>query len=188
MFDEPWLKSLEAFILRVMSKVDYHAMFEAKVISQDAQGNLAIEFFSPKMPSMTGVEIRYGVPGIKAEVKAGATVLVGFVDGEPTKPYATIWRPESINKLIVDSENFTVKMSSTLLGDAAILGVARATDPVAVGDPVVPVMASFVLPSVPPPTSPIPVQLLAGVPVPIYLVTPIQGQIVSGSLKVKAEL
>jgi len=94
---------LEAIVTRVLQRVDYLAMYPSTVILQNADGSLELKPDNPKLAGMSKVPIRYGVPGVRAEVPAGARVAIEFEDGDPSKPIATVWDPDSgVTTLIFD--------------------------------------------------------------------------------------
>jgi hypothetical protein len=83
---------LADIIRGVMRGVDYHALYPAKVISQNSDdGSLELTPQSSKLAGMSRVPIRTGVPGMKVKVAAGGVVLVGFENGNPQSPVATLW-------------------------------------------------------------------------------------------------
>lgn len=104
--------AFEHAVRAALSRVDYLAMYPAKVVVQDAGGLLEVMPDDQRIPPLTGVPLRLSVPG-SVRVSAGARVLVGFDSGRPDHPYASLW------------ESATLERAD--LG-AATLGVARETD------------------------------------------------------------
>lgn len=81
---------LASLVRQETHHVDLYAIRSAKVASQNGDGSLEITLDDPSLPGMSKVPIAYGIPGITAEVLAGARVHVGFEGGSPAKPYAVV--------------------------------------------------------------------------------------------------
>jgi hypothetical protein len=85
-----------ANIIKRETQTDYFALYPARVVRQNADGTIDVKVDSPKMPGMSKLPIRHGVPGVTAlEVATGARVLVGFEGAQPSKPYAALWEGAS---------------------------------------------------------------------------------------------
>jgi hypothetical protein len=84
---------IKAIIERIVGeRLDYLALYPARVVSQSIiDGSLDVQPDDTRLPPMQNVPIRYGVPGVRAEVSAGAQVLIGFEQGNPSRPVATLW-------------------------------------------------------------------------------------------------
>lgn len=88
------LGPLAAIVRALTARVDYCALYRAKVISQSADlltvdvQPTAVDPLTgnPRMPGLTAVPLRAPAPG--ATVVASGFVLVGFEDGDPRQPYA----------------------------------------------------------------------------------------------------
>lgn len=94
--------ALIRFIETAMSRVDYFALYPAKVISQNGDGSLELRPDSTKLPQdLSKVPIRLGLPGVEVKVAAGARVLLGFENGNPNSPVATLWEKHSLNEIII---------------------------------------------------------------------------------------
>jgi hypothetical protein len=72
-------------------RVDWLAKYDARVVAQNADGTLELKPDDDRLPSYSGVPIRYGVPGIAATVAAGARVVLEFSGANPQRPIATVW-------------------------------------------------------------------------------------------------
>lgn len=104
-------------------RIDVLAAYPARVASQASDGTLDVVPDSPKVPPLTGVPIRYGVPGVSAKVAAGARVMIEFAGGDPRQPMATIWESAAVTEITITATK--VKLG----GDRPI---ARRGDPVTV--------------------------------------------------------
>lgn len=82
--------AIEAVIARVMRRVDYHALYPSRVLQQRADGTLDLVPDSARVPSCQRVPYRT-LRGLSVEVTAGARVLLGYEEGDPSKPYAALW-------------------------------------------------------------------------------------------------
>ena len=83
--------ALEHIIRRIASKYDYAIPWACKVVAQNSDGTLELVPDSPLLPGLSNVPIRYGAPGMKATVGAGARVVVEFENADPGKHVVTAW-------------------------------------------------------------------------------------------------
>lgn len=111
-------ESLEKFVRWVMRDVLYLRNFAATVEGQHDDDTLDLLPDDERVrgTGLSRVPIRHGLPGVRVRVPVGARVLLGFEAGDPTRPFAHLWDPGSIESLSFDG------------GEAPI---ARAGDPVA---------------------------------------------------------
>jgi hypothetical protein len=82
---------VDAVIRRALRRVDYLALYPARVVSQSAAGLLDLVPDDARVPPCSGVPIRYGLPGVTAVVPAGERVTLTYEGGDPSKPVATLW-------------------------------------------------------------------------------------------------
>ncbi|MBK7823347.1 MAG: hypothetical protein IPJ61_20385 [Tessaracoccus sp.] len=104
-------------------RLDLLAAYPATVVSQNADGTLELRPSSSKVPAVTKVPIRYGVPGITAKVSAGARVWLEFAGGDASQPVATLWESASVTEL---------DFSATLIKVGGSRPLVRQGDPVMV--------------------------------------------------------
>lgn len=90
---------LAGFVRSLFARIDYYALYPAKVIAQNGDGTLELQTDDQRFAGMSGVPIRYGVPGITVTVSPGARVLLGFAGGDPSKPIAELWESASVTEL-----------------------------------------------------------------------------------------
>jgi hypothetical protein len=81
-------------------RVDYLASYPATAVAQNPDGTLEIQPDDSRLPSLSGVPIRYGVPGVSAQIANGGRVLLAFAGGDPAKPIATVWESASVIALV----------------------------------------------------------------------------------------
>lgn len=112
--------SLAAFVRWVMRDVTYHKLYPATVQGQDADGLLDLypEATEIRGSGLSKVPIRHGLPGVTVRVPNGASVLLGFENGDPRRPYAALWLPGSTTEVVFDNgtqavarENDTVRVT-----------------------------------------------------------------------------
>jgi hypothetical protein len=119
----------DRLVARHMGRLPYHALWPARVVGQDNAGNLELVPDDAAMPGEVGVPIRLGLPGCEVKVKPGTRVLLGYEQGDPRKPYASLWEGTELDELkITATTKITVDAPLFELADGAVLPVARATD------------------------------------------------------------
>ena len=82
-----WLGGIFATLF---SRVDYSAMYGATVAAQNDDGSLELKPSTTRLPPLSNVPIRYGIPAVSVKVNPGALVVVGFDDASPAKYFAMI--------------------------------------------------------------------------------------------------
>ena len=131
--------SLARFMRTVFPRIDYLALYPARIVKQTGQ---AVDLIpdDPRIPQLEAVPLNLGLPGVEVDVAPGARVLLGFAGGDPAKPRATVWESGSVTELRVTS---TTKVGVTaptveLGGDGAVtVKLADGSVPIArVGDQV----------------------------------------------------
>jgi hypothetical protein len=81
---------VDQVIRRALRRVDYLAFYPCRVVSQSGQ-LLDLIPDDTRLPSISGVSIRHGVPGLSVAVPTGTRVLLGFDGGDPSRPFAALW-------------------------------------------------------------------------------------------------
>lgn len=105
----------------VMRRVDWYAWYPARVLAQGSDGLLELKPDNPRIPGLSKVPLRLGLPGTRVNVLSGARVLVGFEGGEPSRPVAALWERPSCAEIALDP-------SLTLfLGDGATQAAMHGT-------------------------------------------------------------
>ena len=84
------LAALERLLGRLTRRVDYTALWPARVVAQRGDGSLDIVPDSPRVAPCQGVPYRT-LRGLSVDVAAGARVLLGYEGGDPSQPYALAW-------------------------------------------------------------------------------------------------
>lgn len=98
-------ETVRASLHALERRVDYSAFYEARIVVQNADGSLELEAVdervAKKLPPLSNVRIRYGVPGVKAKINAGGLALVGFANQSPKRAFALIVDDAAIETLIL---------------------------------------------------------------------------------------
>jgi hypothetical protein len=116
--------ALARFVREVMSDVDYHAMYPARVVSQSGQ-TLDVLTDDARFGSLTGVPIRTFAPDVEITVQPNARVLIGFENGKPTAPYAAFWESGAIVSIAIAGDTDAAALAAKL--DATINAFVTAT-------------------------------------------------------------
>ncbi len=111
---------LEAFIANRTARIDYCALYPCTVVSQSGQ-LLELQPDSDKVPPISNVPLRLGMPGVEVTVAPGSRVLLGFEAADPRRPVATVWEASSLQSITLAPQ------LSLLLGGGASDGVAMAS-------------------------------------------------------------
>lgn len=114
--------SLFALIRAALPRIDYYAMYRGKVVRwYAAEQTVDIQPSDPRMPTMSHVPFRHGLPGAVVDVNTGTTVLIGWENGDPAMDFACLWSGgESVSSL-------------TLNADQIVLGGSAGAEPAAKG-------------------------------------------------------
>lgn len=87
--------------------IDYSRQYPSTVSAQRADGTLQLVPDDARMKGsgVDKVRARHGLPGFKVKVLPGARVMLGFDNGDPTKPFAALWDEDGASA--IDSIEFT---------------------------------------------------------------------------------
>lgn len=180
------LKSaIEGIVKRLVASYAYHAPYTAKIISQGADGTLEVQPDDSRLPSLTGIPLRTFVPNVEIKVKAGGNVLIQFENGDPSRPFASLFDAGSLEELKLSaSTKIVIDAAEVDLVSAGGLPLARQGDMVASGGTTpAACIVTFIDPA--PVASPV----MTKVPVPAmiqFAPIPLAGTIVSGNPTRKA--
>lgn len=108
------LDRLTSIIESVLSKTDYHALYPCRVVQQNGDGTLDLKPDSRRLSGLSHVPIRLGLPGATVKVDSGARVLLGFENGDPATPVATLWESPALLELHVDAKTKVQIISPTI--------------------------------------------------------------------------
>ncbi len=165
-------KAFKALVDGLTKRVDYLAWYPGTIASQDEAGLLDVTVDDPRIVSVVGVPIRYGIPGVTAKVKTGGRVMIGFDSGNPDKPIATVWESATVEEINVTAETVRVQASEVLLKDPGGRSITAQGDSVTSGGLLTQICIG--VPPTPPGAPPVPGSLLpvlTGIPLPVFWVT-----------------
>lgn len=168
----------------VRRRTDYLGSYWGTVVKTAASGRVEVKLDNTDgdtRPSLTGVELRAGIPGVELDVEDGCRVLVSWEGGNPRRPIARPWDQERLKEIrITASAKVTVEAPNVVLDESG-RPVARQGDLVAIGGPTT--FVQFVpLPGAAPPSP----AMLLGVPYLILwgrLPNPVPGLQAIGSIQ-----
>lgn len=95
------LDSFGKLVRRVMRSVRMHARHAGTVLAQTGN-TVVVKLDSDDMAGNDSVPLRYGLPGFRATVPAGARCAMQFDDGDPRKPIVASYEGEAITELRFD--------------------------------------------------------------------------------------
>lgn len=77
----------------------YRCMYSAVLKAQSANLlKVDVQPDDPLLPPMSNIPLRHGIPGLTVRLAAGAGLLVGWDNGNPTAPFAALWsNPSTTN-------------------------------------------------------------------------------------------
>lgn len=113
-------ESAAAFVRSVLPQMDYFGLYRGQVVAQS--GDLAtvdVQPDSPKLPGMSAVPLRLGLPGCAVQVAPGCGVLVGWDGGDPQRPYCALWDN--------GATDIALKLGSPTAVEAMVLGTTYIT-------------------------------------------------------------
>ena len=96
--------SLANFIRWVMRDTLYHGTYECTVERQHDDDSLDLLPDDQRVrgTGLSRVELWHGLPGVRVKVVVGSRVLLAFRNGDPAKPYASLWRRGDIEEISFD--------------------------------------------------------------------------------------
>lgn len=109
---DPIRSALTSFVNRIMRRVDYHALYPARVVAQSGTGLLDLQPDDPKMPPLQKVSLRTFAPDTLILVPPGGRVLVGFEAGNPKLPYASLWGEGTFTSVAIAGNSDAVALAS----------------------------------------------------------------------------
>ena len=109
-------QSLAAFIRAVMSRVDFMAMYPCQIVSQNADSTLELKPDDARLPSLSNVQLRLGLPGCTAKVASGSRVLLGWYGGDPSKPFAALFESSTVTQLNANATGIVLNNGTNGVG------------------------------------------------------------------------
>jgi hypothetical protein len=140
---------IAGIVAQEMANVDFYGRYECKVIAQSADlSTVDLQPVNAKFAGLQRVPLRLGLPGVTAQFAPGAKVLLGWMEGDPSQPYAGLfYGGETLTALTVGTaaDNVITKQDITTLM-AAISAATYIPYPLGVAGPATPI--AFVVPTI----------------------------------------
>lgn len=127
-------RALERFISRTLAlpTVDFRAHYPSKVIGQNADGSLELQPDDTRLPTLSRVPLRLGIPGVTVKIAAGSRVLLFFEGGQPDGQAAALFQASTLQEITITANaKVTVNAPEIDLADASG-AVLRSGDTVAI--------------------------------------------------------
>lgn len=91
------LKGSFAALAGPVPTLPYQAFYRARVLKQHANlKRLDLQADAAEIPPLSNIPLRVGVPGLDVTLTPGHSVLVGWENGQPDRPYASLWEPGTL--------------------------------------------------------------------------------------------
>jgi hypothetical protein len=85
----PWIGIVHA----ALPRIDYYAPYFGKVVLWNADDQTVdVQPSDPGVPSMARVPFRCGLPGVVMSVQPGTSVVIEWLNGDPSQPIASSWQ------------------------------------------------------------------------------------------------
>ena len=68
--------------------VDYSALYPAKVLANKSGNRADVRADDDRIGALSNISVKQFAPDITLEIAAGARCLLGFAEGDPSKPFA----------------------------------------------------------------------------------------------------
>ncbi len=107
-------ENFAAYVRTQTVHTDFYAFYSYKVLSQNGDGTLEVVPENPDMPGMNRVPIRYEAPGVSITVAPGTKCLVGWVNGDPGKPFASHFGGGNLLGMTIDAPSVSIGGSSAV--------------------------------------------------------------------------
>src|SRR5690349_8822183 len=90
--------SIERIVRAIVGDTRYLRQYPCRVQAQDGMTvDLLPDDADMRGPGgLQGVPLRVGLPGFTVQLKLGTRVLLGYDEGNPSKPYASLFDPGSV--------------------------------------------------------------------------------------------
>lgn len=108
---------LSALVRRESAGRDLERTFAARVVAQNADGTLELRPTDPKMPGLSRVPVRLGLPGVTGyQVIPGIDCSLEYENGDPSKPFVSSFGRGQALTLGVGLTSLTVSATDIQMG------------------------------------------------------------------------
>ncbi len=96
-------EAIAKMVRQEIAGIDYFTLYDAKVVSQSTDGaTVDLQPGDPRLPGMSKVPLRLGLPGTVAKFAPGQFVRLGWDRGNPSLPYACLFQGgETVSRISV---------------------------------------------------------------------------------------
>lgn len=95
--------AITSLVQQATAHIDYFALYDARVVSQSGSMVDVIPVDS-RLPGMSKVPLRLGIPGTTVQVAPGAILRIGWDRGNPQFPFAALWNgDETVTQITVNA-------------------------------------------------------------------------------------
>lgn len=119
---------LSAIVRGMLPGVDYLGLYRATVVRESIRGdNSMIVDVLPddlRIPSMSAVRLKLGLPATTVQIVPGAHVGIGWEGGDPTKPFATTWDGGEADATQMTINAIQMFLGSQIGAEPTILGLS----------------------------------------------------------------
>jgi hypothetical protein len=119
-------ESIFALVRAALPTLDYYALYRGKVVTQSGDKVDVIPDDS-RIPDMSAIPIKLGLPGVSIQITPGAYVLIGWEGGDSQRPYVMVWETGA------NVVSLTLRAAKIELGGPGLVpatdGVVRAATP-----------------------------------------------------------
>jgi hypothetical protein len=108
--------ALRKIVDKFTSRIDWFGSYPCTVISQSSDlETVEVKPDSNKLADLPpGVPIRWGIAGVKCRLSSGSRVLVSFEEGDPSKPYVSMWQNSTSEEIQLGDASDFVALSTSL--------------------------------------------------------------------------
>jgi hypothetical protein len=108
--------ALRKIVDKFTSRIDWFGSYPCTVISQSGDlETVEVKPDSTKLADLPpGVPIRWGIAGVKCRLSNGSRVLVSFEEGDPSKPYVSMWQNSTSEEIQLGDASDFVALSTSL--------------------------------------------------------------------------
>jgi hypothetical protein len=119
---------LKRALLKLVSdqRIDSLALYPCQVLRDHGDMRLDLQPDRADLPLLVHIPLRTMLPGVTVRVRQGARVLLGFENGDPSRPVATLFDGGALENLTIHAQtSITLQTPDLDLGDEGGTGVLR---------------------------------------------------------------
>lgn len=107
LFSDRVKRAFFALFKASVPRLDYLAFYSAKVVKQAGSNQFDLQPDDSRLPSMGSVPLRHGLPGVTIQLPGDSTVMVGWENGDPSRPFCALWQGAegNVTRITVVAQN-----------------------------------------------------------------------------------